>query len=87
MHYTYIIFYRKDCNKVNWLFVVKIKPWSHVQVVNDGNDEVTKREYVFRLDELVDLYRVASSIEFKKNSKFYIIKNTYVHVDLSKMIY
>ena len=64
---------------------MKIKPWSHVQVVNDGNDEATEGEYVFQLDELVDLYGVASSTEFKENSNFYIIKNTYVYVDFDKL--
>ena len=46
---------------------MKTKPKSCFQVVNVSTDEVTKRECVFQLDELVDPYRVAQSIELKED--------------------
>jgi hypothetical protein len=38
---------KKDRNKVDWLFIMKIKLRSHVQIVKDGNDDVTRGEDVF----------------------------------------
>jgi hypothetical protein len=39
--------------------VIKTKPRGHVQVVQDGNDELVVEDDVFPLDELVAPYRVA----------------------------
>jgi hypothetical protein len=64
---------------------MKIKSRSHVQVVHDGNDEVTGGEDAFQLDELVYSYQVAPSIEFEEDSIFHVTKNTYVHVDLEEL--
>ena len=50
---TYALFFRNARSKVDWLFIVKTKPRSHVQVVQDFNDELTARDDVFQLDELV----------------------------------
>jgi len=46
---------------------MKTKPKSCFQVVNDNTDEVTKREGVFQLDELVDPYRVVQSIKLEED--------------------
>ena len=61
---------------------MKIKPRSHVQVVQDGNDELIVGDDVFPLDELVDSYRVASFNDLKENSNFHIAENTFVDVDI-----
>ena len=37
------------------------------------------------MDELVDLYKVAPSTKLEENSIFYVIENTYVHVDVDKL--
>jgi len=37
------------------------------------------------LDELVDPYQVASSIELEKKSNFFIAKNTYVYIDIDEL--
>lgn len=58
VYYTYTHSYRKDHNRVNWLFVVKTKSRSHVRVVKAGNDEVIEGDGVFQIDELVVPYRV-----------------------------
>jgi hypothetical protein len=46
---------------------VKIKLKGHVKVVQDGNNEVTMRDDVFQLDELVYPYQVALSTEIEEN--------------------
>jgi hypothetical protein len=46
---------------------VKIKLKGHVKVVQDGNNEVTMRDDLFQLDELVYLYQVALSTEIEEN--------------------
>jgi len=56
--YTYTPSFRKDRSRVDWLFVVKTKPRGHVQVFQEGNNEVIMEEDVFHLDELVDPYQV-----------------------------
>jgi hypothetical protein len=61
---------------------VKTKPKSHFKVVKDGNDKVTMRDDVFQLDELIDPYRVALSIELGENSNFHIAKHTYIDVGM-----
>jgi hypothetical protein len=59
---------------------VKTKSRSHVQIVKDSNEEVTERENVFQLNELVDSYRVISSTKLEENLNFYVAENTYVHI-------
>jgi hypothetical protein len=56
VYYNYTPSFRNDHNKNNRLFIMKTKPMSHIQVVHDGNEKVTRGEDIFQLDELVDLY-------------------------------
>ena len=65
MYYIYTLSFRNDCNRVDWLFVMKTKLSSHVQVVKDDNDEVTKRED--QLDELINSYRIGSSTKLEED--------------------
>jgi len=78
VYYIYTHSFRKDHNIVDWLSIVKTKPKSHVQVVED---EVIGGDDVFQMDELVDAYRVALFAEIE-NLDFYVIKNTYIDVDV-----
>jgi hypothetical protein len=64
---------------------VKTKLRGHVQVVQDGNDEVTVEDDVFQLDELVDLYRVAPSTDLEENLNFHVAKSIFVDVDVEKL--
>jgi hypothetical protein len=62
---------------------MKTKLSSHVQVVKDDNDEVTKRED--QLDELINSYRIGSSTKLEEDLNFHVTKNTYVCVDLNEL--
>ena len=73
MYYTYTLSFIKYYNRVDWLFIVKIKPRSLFQVVYDSNDKVIEEEDIFQLDDLV-----SSSIELEKYSNFHATKNIYV---------
>ena len=60
-------------------------PRGHIQVVQDGNDEVNARDNIFQLDELVNPYWVTSSTYFKENSNFLIAENTFIDVDAEEL--
>jgi hypothetical protein len=64
---------------------VKTKLRGRVQVVQDGNDEVTVEDDVFQLDELVDLYRVAPSTDLEENLNFHVAESIFVDVDVEKL--
>ena len=66
VYYTYNHSLIKDCSRFNWLSIAKIKPWGHVQVVENGIDEVTAWDDVFQLDELVNPYQVVLSTDLEK---------------------
>jgi len=51
---------------------VTSKPKDHVQVVQDGNDEVTTRVNVFKLNEFIDPYRVVPSTNLVQASLSWI---------------
>ena len=60
IYYIYTNFFRNDRSIVDWLSVVKTKSRSHVEVIQDVNDELTVRgDICFQLGKLIDLYRVA----------------------------
>jgi hypothetical protein len=60
---------------------VKTKPKSHVDVVHDGNDELTVGNDIFQLGELVDPYRVAPSNDLEEILNFCFVENIFVDVD------
>jgi hypothetical protein len=60
---------------------LKTKPRGHVEVVQDGNDESNMRDDVFEVNELVDPYQVAPSIDLQENLIFHILKNIFVDVE------
>ena len=82
IYYTY---FRNDHSRVEWLSVVKTKLKRRVPVVLDGNNELTVRDDVFQLDQLVDPYRVALSNDLEEKLNFHNAKNTFVDVDVEKL--
>jgi len=47
VYYTYTPSFGNDHSRVDWLFVVKIKLRGHVDVVQDGNNELAIGDDVF----------------------------------------
>ena len=82
IYYTY---FRNDHSRVELLSVVKTKLKGRVPVVLDGNNELTVRDDVFQLDQLVDPYRVALSNDLEEKLNFHNAKNTFVDVDVEKL--
>ena len=72
MYYTYTPSFRKDHSIIDWLSIVKTKPRSRVQVVEDDNDKVIWEDYVFQMDELVHL-------------NFCVIENIYIDFDVDQL--
>jgi len=71
VYYTYTPFFKKNCSRVDWLSVFKVKPNNYVEVIQNENNKSNIREDVFQVNELINLYRVVSSI-------FYIFDNIFV---------
>ena len=82
---TYTLFFRKDRSRVNWLSIVKTKLRSHVQVVQDSNDELITGDDIFQLDGLVNSYRAALSNDLEENLNFHVVENTLVDVDVEEL--
>ena len=85
LYYAYTSCFRKYRNKIDWLFIVKIKPRSRFHVVHNSNDEVTRAEDVFQLDEWVDLYWVPASTELEEDLIFHVIEKSNIHVDINEL--
>jgi len=64
---------------------VKTRLKGRVEVVQDGNDELTVGDDVFQLCELVDPYWVAWSNNLEEDSKFCIVNNIFVDVDADEL--
>ena len=64
---------------------MKSKSRGRIQVVLDDNDEVTAIDNILQLDELVNPYQVAPSIDLEENSNFHVTKKTFVDVDAKKL--
>lgn len=54
---------------------------SLVQVIQDGNNEVTTGDNVFQIDELVDAYQVAPCFDLEENLIFHVIENIFVMLE------
>ena len=83
IYYACTYWFRNDHNKVDWLSIFKTKPRSRFHVVHDSNDEVTRGEDVFQLDEWVDPYWVAASTELEEDLIFHVVDKSNVHVDIN----
>jgi len=67
------------------LSVLKTKPRDRVEVVQDENEHTNMRDEVFQVNELVEPYRVAPSIELEENSNFQVFDDSLVDVDADEL--
>jgi hypothetical protein len=70
---------------VDWLSVLKTKPWGRVEVVQDENEDTSVRDEVFQVSEVVEPYWVAPSIELEENSNFRVFNDILVNVDAEEL--
>jgi hypothetical protein len=85
VYYIYTLSFRKDRSRVDWLSILKTKPRVRVEVVQDENKDTSVRDEVFQVSELVEPYRVASSIDLEENSNFRVFDDTLVDVDAKEL--
>jgi hypothetical protein len=64
---------------------LKTKPRSRVEVVQNENDVSNVRDDVFQISELVEPYRVDSSIDLEENLNFHALDNIFVDVDVVEL--
>ena len=64
---------------------MKTKLRGHVEVVHNGTGELTVRDEIFQLGELVNPYRVASFNDLEENLNFSIDNNIFVDVDTKEL--
>jgi len=62
-----------------------MKPRGRVEVVQDENEDTSVGDDIFQVSELVELYRVALSIDLEENSNFLIFNNSLVDVDAEEL--
>jgi len=70
---------------VDWLSVLKTKPWGRVEVVQDVNEDTSVWDEIFQVSEVVEPYWVASSIELEENSNFRVFDDSLVDVDAEEL--
>jgi len=85
VYYTYTPSFRRDRSSVDWLSFLKTKPRGRVEVVQDENEDTSVIDEVFQASELVEPYRVASSIDLEENSNFHVFDDSLVDVDAEEM--
>ena len=85
VYYTYTPSFRKAWSRVDWLSVLKTKPGGRVEVVQEENEDTSVRDEVFQVNELVEPYRVAHSIDLEENSNFRVFDDSLVDVDAEEL--
>jgi hypothetical protein len=85
VYYTYTPSFRKDRSRVDWLSILKTKPKGRVEVVQEENEDAGVRDEVFQVTELVEPYRVASSIDLEENLNFCVFNDSLVDVDTDEL--
>jgi hypothetical protein len=70
---------------VDWLSVLKTKPRGRVEVVQDENEDISVRDQVFQVSEVIEPYRVAPSIELEENSNFRVFDDSLVDIDADEL--
>jgi hypothetical protein len=70
---------------VDWLFVLKTKLRGRVELVQDENEDTSVQDEVFQVNELVEPYRVAPSIDLEENSIFRVFDDSLVDVDAEEL--
>lgn len=67
---------------MSWLFIcIEKQTRGYVDVVRVGNHGSNMGDNIFQLGKLIDLYRVASSIDLEKKSNFHVAENIFVDVE------
>jgi hypothetical protein len=61
---------------------LKTKSKGRVEVVQDENDYSNIRDDVFQVNELVEPYRVSTSIDMEENLNFCVFNNIFIDVDV-----
>jgi hypothetical protein len=64
---------------------MKTKLSGCVQVVHDGNHELTVGDDVFQLNKLIDPYRVVLFNDLEEKSIFCVAENTLVDADVKEL--
>ena len=85
VYYTYNHSFRKDLSRVDWLSVLKMKPRGPVEAVQEENEDTSVQDEVFQVSELVELYRVAPSLDLEENSNFRVFDDSLVDVDAKEL--
>jgi hypothetical protein len=85
VYYTYTPSFRKDRLRVDWLSILKMKPRSRVEVVQDENKDTSVQDEVFQVSELVEPYRVTPSIHLEENSNFHVFDDSLIDVDVEEL--
>jgi hypothetical protein len=62
-----------------------MKPRGSVEVVSDENKDINVRDEVFQVSELVEPYRVATSIDIEENLFFCIFDDSLVVIDVKEL--
>jgi len=85
VYYTYNPSFRKDRSRVDWLSILKMKPRGRVEVIQDENEDTSMWDEVFQVNELVEPYRVAPSIDMEENLNFHVFDDSLVDVDAEEL--
>jgi len=62
-----------------------MKPRGRVEVVQDENKDISVRDEIFQVSELVEPYRVAPLIDMEENSNFQVFDDSLVDVDAEEL--
>jgi len=85
VYYTYTLSFRKDQLRVDWLSVLKTKLRGYVEVIHDENEDTSVQDEIFQVNELVEPYRVAPSIDLEENSIFHVFDDSLIDVDAEEL--
>jgi hypothetical protein len=62
-----------------------MKPRGRVEAVQEENEDTSVQDEVFQVSELVELYRVAPSLDLEENSNFRVFDDSLVDVDAKEL--
>jgi len=62
-----------------------MKPRGRVEVIQDENEDTSMWDEVFQVNELVESYRVAPSIDMEENLNFHVFDDSLVDVDAEEL--
>jgi len=63
----------------------KKKPRGRVEVVQDENKDTSVGDDIFQINELVEPYRVAPSINLEENLNYHLFDNSLIEVDVNEL--